>query len=98
MSDTISAARRMPPTSITKTSTSGTSTAAVAIGASGYFTFVAQTEKCWIVFGTSTVAAADANDYPIPVDGKEEWFIPPRVTHFRVIATSSGALHWTLSS
>ena len=98
MSDITNASTRLPPRSVTKTSTSGTSTAAVAIGVDGWVTFVAQTEKCWIVFGASDVAAADANDFPIPVDGKEEWYCPPAVTHFRVIATSSGALHWCLSS
>lgn len=98
MSDTTAGSRRLPPESPTKTATSGTSTAETPIGSDGWHSFKAQTEACYIVFGVAGMGAADSSDWPIDAGTSEEWYVPPRITHFRVIATSSGALHWDKSS
>lgn len=89
----------LPPTSATNTVTSSSSTAAVAIGGNGWYTFSVKTSDVHILFGSSAVAAAStSNALYLPAGTVKDWYIPPDgTTHFRVIAAAAGLLSWTRS-
>lgn len=74
-----------------------TSTAAVDTGSlHGEVLFYATTQ-CHIRFGTSSVGAATANDFPIPAGQIIRLRCDHRATHFRVIRSSAdGNLHYVV--
>lgn len=78
------------PTSITKTTAPVASTAAIAIGGTGFYLFGVEestSDGVFVLFGTSAVAAASAaNGLHIAAGEKIERYIDGvNVTHFRVI-------------
>jgi hypothetical protein len=79
----------------TRTTVSGTSSAAIAIGTMGVgreIMLIAST-RCFIKFGASDVTAAAATDTDVlalPADVMFHLRVPSGVTHFRVIQDSAG--------
>lgn len=101
MSSAIQPELMLPPTSVTNTTTSAASTAAISLGndsSGGWYTFSVKTSDLHILFGNSTVAAATtSNALYLPVGAVKDWFIPPGITHFRAIASAAGVLSWARS-
>ena len=77
-----------------------TSTAAIALptlGATREIRF-APGARCWIRFGDSGVAAAEAaaNSFPLEANYPELFPVPVGATHFRIIRdTADGSIHMT---
>lgn len=85
----------------TRTATSSTSSAAVAFGALGESREVMLTasERCFVVFGASDVAAASGTDAAVlPIEAGEKWHLklPAGVTHYRVIRDSVDGVFRTI--
>ena len=79
----------------TRTTVSGTSSAAVALGALGTTReiMLIASSRCFIKFGASDVTAAAATDTDVlalPADVMFHLRVPASVTHFRVIQDSAG--------
>ena len=95
-------ALRPPPKTVTKVAFTSASTAAQSLGGiKGVSITVKADQACYIIFGTSLVAAADSSSWPIFQYEKEEFYIPENsvFTHFRVIrATADGNLFWYVSN
>src|SRR5688500_354412 len=84
------ALRALAPATITKTTAGAASTAAVAIGGTGFYLFGVEgstSDGAFVLFGTSAVAAASAsNGLHLAAGEKIERYVDGvNVTHFRVI-------------
>lgn len=81
--------RAYPPTAVTKTTAATTSSAAVAIGGSGFYLFGCEASSnsgLFVLFGTSAVAAASSsNGLKLAPGDSIERYVPPSITHYRVI-------------
>lgn len=77
----------------------GVSSSSTACPTGGCFvTFVnIGTVETHIRFGNASVAASTANDYPIPPNGKEEWWITTE-TNFTAFCTAAATLYYYRSS
>jgi hypothetical protein len=102
MSNAIQSEMILPPTSVTNTATSTSSTAAISLGqndAGGWYSFVAKTADGHILFGRSDVAAATtANALYMAIGARYDYYIPVGyATHFRFIASATGVISWARS-
>ena len=86
----------LPPLSLTNLATSGTASAATAIGFKGYVTFDVETSNVRIKFGraSSMTTITVIQGSSIPAGGSKTWYIPDYVTHFIVIAAGAGYINW----
>jgi len=86
--------RVLPPTAVTHTAATGTSTAATAIGGTGYYIFAVTKsagDGVFVLWGTSTVAAASSsNGFPMSPGDKISFLVDGLTrTHFTVIRNGS---------
>lgn len=88
----------LAPQVVTATSFTVTSTAAVQIHSGGkgkYIVYFIPTQKCYIKFGTSGVAAATSNDWPLLANQAVRLVISDDSNYFTVIRDSAdGTLDW----
>jgi hypothetical protein len=95
---TSEALRAYPPTALTKTTVTGTSSAAIAIGSAGFHLFGVESSAntgVYVLFGASDVAAASsANGLKLAPGDSLERYIPTSVTHYRVIAVGSNEVFY----
>mgnify|MGYP000959800095 CR=1 FL=1 len=85
------------PRAGTAVSVSAASTSAQDLGAGTTRVVISSTTLCHIIFGDSSVAAAQSTDYPLQPNTDYVFDIAPFCRYFRVIRDSaSGTLTWAV--
>lgn len=86
------------PSVVAVTASSSSATAIPSGGSGRWLSVAAIGTNCFVLFGTSGVAAADANDWPIADGTVQHFLLQEGVTHFRVIGAGTGTFHYYTSS